>query len=182
MLAKPYRAALLCMVFGLAINLWGCRVLGSAVSDSRPETTERKAYGFMNIFVGLGIVVLAARYARKEHRLAKEGPGIAETATCPRCHADLGSLASLRWKSWTVSRCAACNAPLKGDRTVAGLAFLVGSVPLLTVALPMITGKTAGGWVCGSVLFLVCPAAGFWLLLNCSRYEGIEEKASKPSK
>jgi hypothetical protein len=138
---------------------------------------EQGIYGFLNIFLGLGIVVLAARCASREYYLRKNRLNIKEMSKCPNCNTDLIHLKSLKWKSWNVTQCAACDALLKPGRIVAGLSFLVGTGVLFTVALPMITGKVSGGhWVYGIILLIFCPAIGFWLLLNCNRYELLEKK------
>jgi hypothetical protein len=174
--AKPYLVALLCIFIGVTVNLWGCTIFGSSILNPPAISKEQGIYGFLNIFFGLGIVVLAARYAWDEYRLTKNGSNIPEISKCPNCDASLTYLTSLEWKSWTVSQCAACETALKPNRVISGLAFVLGAGISLFIALPMMTGKVEGGhWAYGIILLVFCPAFSFWILLNCNRYELFEK-------
>ncbi len=175
-LLKPYIIAMSCILSGVAVNIWGYYLFSNSRLPPLTELNEQGMFGLLNLFLGLGIVIIAVSNAFREYKCKKMPSPITENSTCPNCNADLNNFTSLKWKSWTVSLCAACGAHLKASRLVGGLAFLIGVGIGLFTALPMITGKVScGHWVFGVILLIFGPAMGFWLLSNCNRYEILEK-------
>ncbi|MBN1931763.1 MAG: hypothetical protein JW786_09175 [Desulfobacterales bacterium] len=177
MLIKPYIAAIFFILIGMAVNMWGCYLFGNSLLIPLTEPKEQRIFGFLNVFLGLGIVTLAAVYARSEYKHRKIRSSKIESSICPNCLADLGKLTSLKWKSWTVSVCVECGAHLKASRIVGCLSLLIGVGIALFTALPMITGRVSvGHWWYGIILLIFGPSIGFWFLLSRNRYEMLEKK------